>query len=128
MDDAALPAASGLPHDEWQARVTAGRRVFPTLSGVYGTIRVADGVVEFVPDGSPVALWQVPATSVTVTQRGYFASSDLSLNTPATGEVAVTVSRERIRRVLGSEGRERRQRLYADEFLGALVLSGATLR
>jgi hypothetical protein len=70
----------------------------------------------------------VPATTVTVTQRGYFAASDLSLNSPDTGELGVTVSRDRISRFLGSETRERRQRLYADELLGALVLSGATLR
>jgi len=108
--------------------VTAGRRLFPTLTGVYGVLRLHDGALEFVPEGSPAALWRVPASTVTVTQRGYFAASDLSLNSPETGELGVTVSRDRISRFLGSETRERRQRLYADEFLGALVLSGATLR
>ena len=53
---------------------------------------------------------------MTVTQRGYFAASDLGLNSPETGELGVTVSRDRIGRFLGSETRERRQRLYADEF------------
>lgn len=107
--------------------MTSGRRLFPTLSGVYGTLRLRDGVLEFLPEGSPAALWQVAVSAVTITQRGYFASSDLSLNAPDTGELGVTVSRERISRFLGSETKERRQRLHADEFLAALVLSGATL-
>ena len=87
--------------------MTAGRRLFPTLTGVYGVLRLHDGALEFVPEGSPAALWRVPASTVTVTQRGYFASSDLSLNSPETGELGVTVSRDRISRFLGSETRER---------------------
>ena len=39
----------------------------------------------------------------------------------------MTVSRESITRLLGNEGKERRQRIYADEFIAALSLSGATI-
>lgn len=117
----------GLPHDEWQARVTAGRRLFPTLTGVYGALRLGDGILEFVPEDSPVALWRVPAAAVTVSKRGYFSSADVCLQSPQLGELGVTVSRESITRLLGNEGKERRQRIYADEFIAALSLSGATI-
>ena len=64
---------------------------------------------------------------MTVSKRGYFSSADVCLQSPQLGELGVTVSRENITRLLGNEGKERRQRIYADEFIAALSLSGATI-
>ncbi|TQJ50745.1 hypothetical protein [Phycicoccus sp. SLBN-51] len=87
-----------------------------------------DGRLSFVPEGTPHVLWSVPAADLSATLLGFFASSDVELESPATGTVHVTVSRERISRLWASEARERRQRQYAEEFLAALALSGATVR
>ena len=118
----------GLPRDAWQARVTSGRRPFPSLTGVHGTLSLVGGRLSFTVEGAPHPLWSVPAASLTVALRGYFHSSDLTLESAQTGRVDVTVSRERISRLWASEAREKRQRQYAEEFLAALALSGATVR
>jgi hypothetical protein len=81
-----------------------------------------------VPEGTPHVLWSAPTRDVSATLLGFFASSDVELESPATGTVHVTVSRERISRLWPGEARERRQRQYAEEFLAALALSGATVR
>ena len=99
----------------------------PTLTGVHGALTLADGRLAFTPEGTPHVLWSVPATEVAATLLGFFASSDLELESAATGTLRVTVSRERISRLWASEARERRQRQYAEEFLAALALSGATV-
>jgi hypothetical protein len=80
-----------------------------------------------VPEGTPHVLWSVPTSQVGATLLGFFASSDVELDSPTTGPLHVTVSRERISRLWASEARERRQRQYAEEFLAALALSGATV-
>jgi hypothetical protein len=118
----------GLPRDAWQARVTSGHGRFPSLTGVHGTLSLDGGRLAFTVEGAPHPLWSVPADSLTVALQGYFASSDLTLESAQTGRVAVTVSRERISRLWASEAREKRQRQYAEEFLAALALSGATVR
>jgi hypothetical protein len=78
-------------------------------------------------DEAPHPLWSVPAPVVSASMQGFFASSDLVLESPDTGTLHVTVSRERIARLWAGESRERRQRQYAEEFLAALALSGATV-
>jgi hypothetical protein len=64
---------------------------------------------------------------VGATRQGFFSSSDLTLESEATGAVRVTVSRERINRLWANEGKRRRERQCAEDFLAALVLSGGTL-
>jgi hypothetical protein len=122
------PADPGLPRDAWQARVTSGRGRFPTLTGAHGTLSLEGGRLSFAVEQTPHPLWSVRAQAVSASMLGFFASSDLVLESPETGTVHVTVSRERISRLWASESRERRQRQYAEEFLAALALSGATVK
>ena len=70
----------------------------------------------------------MPPPVLSGTLLGFFASSDVELESAVTGTVHLTLSRERISRLWASEARERRQRQYAEEFLAALALSGATVR
>jgi hypothetical protein len=117
----------GLPRDAWQARVTSGRRPFPSLTGVHGTLSLDGGRLAFTVEGAPHPLWAVPAGGIAAVLLGFFASSDLTLDSEGTGLLHVTVSRERISRLWASETRQRRQRQHAEEFLAALALSGATV-
>ena len=127
LDPATPVPDPGLPRDAWQARVTSGRGRFPSLTGVHGTLALGEGRLSFTSEGAPHALWSVSAAEVRAALQGYFASSDLVLESATTGVLHVTVSRERISRLWASEDRERRQRQYAEEFLAALALSGGTV-
>lgn len=107
--------------------MVSGNLRFPTLTGVHGTLALDSGRLTFTVEGTPHPLWSVRAADVSASLLGFFASSDLELASPETGTVHVTVSRERISRLWAGEARGRRQRQYAEEFLAALALSGATV-
>ncbi len=94
---------------------------------MHGSLALDAGRLAFTVEGAPHPLWSVHTADVSASMLGFFASSDVELSTPETGRVHVTVSRERISRLWAGEARERRQRQYAEEFLAALALSGATV-
>ncbi len=117
-----VPAPGSSPRGQWYAQVTPAGDL-PVFQG-HGTLSLYDGWLAFVPDGQTDPVWTVAATEVGASKRSLLSAGDVDLHTPQTGAMTLTVSHERINRVVGNDLKALRERGYAEEFLGMLATAG----
>lgn len=111
------------PRGEWNAKVDAGG--FRPFSG-FGRVHLADGRLSFVPDRGEGG-WEVATAGIRAGKNTALSSAEVWLIEPSVGQLNLTVSREHINRLSDNDFKDVRERRYADEFLYALHLSGATI-
>lgn len=116
-------APGGLPTaGQWHAQLSAPGAML--LHGGYGTVDVSRGMVTFTPAEPGRQGWAVPAPHVRAGLNAMLLTQELWLETPTTGRVALTVSREHINRFMGNDLKHFRERGYAKEFLATLHANG----
>ncbi len=119
-------SASAVPAGEWNAKVDAATDGLRPLSG-FGRLRLTEGVLMFVPDGSAAAVCQVPAREIRAGLHPALARAQLWLIEPAVGQLDVSVSRKHLNRLAENDLKRLRENRYADEFRYALHGAGATI-
>lgn len=121
------PAGVGAWHAQIHAPGPFGA-VAGALGSTFGELRLADGVLAFVPTGATQPQWVVPCAELTVSRRDVLAlgGADLVLAGPM-GELPVTVSQEHINRLADNGFKALREREYAAGFVNALHAHGARI-
>jgi len=126
------PASTSAPSiGVWNAEVLGSGllgRLGGTLGSTFGELRLAQGVLSFVPDGQTAASWSSPCAEMWATKRDVAAlnGADLLLRGPM-GELRCNVSTERINRMTRNPFKDLRERGYADQFMFAVQAQGARI-
>ena len=121
------PVHVTVPHGppSWNAQLSAPGAML--LQGGYGRIDVTGGMLHFVAADPGQPGWSVPTSQVRAGMNSALMTQELWLESPVTGRVDLTVSREHINRVMTNDVKHFRERGYAREFLGALHVNGGTV-
>lgn len=117
------PATEG----QWNARVTDSQIKLNPFSS-FGTLRVQDGSLTFIPDGAVQPLWSYPVNTLQAGRNPHPMPSLVWLHHHELGTVQVEVSVEHLNRISRNDLKKGRERIYADAFLAQLRDAGGWIR